>query len=192
MQTGKVIKMAEREVKKWITVNGHHVPIYKDNQTMLDTLIFKATSAPSELTLEERKQVEKWVDDNQEIQGTVYRGLDLSDSQVKKLKIGEKFRMEDRLTSFSKDKNIAKNFATFHLNDNSWLGNNGVILQEDNAVGVDISNISKFESEQEILVNNKTSYIITAIDHEEVKVPGYHGYLEDRTITIVKVKRRSN
>lgn len=193
---------------QWITKGGKHIPIseYVDKEPNkerqieenkkqadmkeIEPLIRKATSSPSDLLQSERKQLEEYVDKYGSNQGTIYRGLDLPDYAVKNLKVGEEFKMQDRLTSFTPDKSSAEEFAKRHLRDFSRFGNNAVILKEEEGFGINISAMSKFENENEVLVNNKGNYIIKKVQKTKGKNPGYHGQLENVDIWIITVERK--
>ena len=72
--------MAEREIEKWVTINGHHVPIYKDgttaNKNINITIGDEGVKIHQDISLEEKKQmVYDFYDKygiNVEISGTGY------------------------------------------------------------------------------------------------------------------------
>lgn len=51
--------MAEREIEKWVTVNGHHVPIYKDAIDTQKSQIEKATKDRE--SFNKQKRIENYV-----------------------------------------------------------------------------------------------------------------------------------
>ena len=141
-----------------------------------------------DLLKSEKQQLADYVSNNSRNQGVIYRGLDLSDKQFANLKGGDTISASDAVESWSKKQSSAREFAIQNVNSPSVYGHNAVILKDTSGKGVDISNISKFQGESEILVSNK-DYVVDNIKQTTTTTYGYAGKKMNTPLTIITVRK---
>lgn len=156
----------------------------------ISPLVFKFTNGLEDMSAEETRALQDFVEGNATNMGTLYRGLDLTDNQLKALKVGESLKEDERLTSYSKDFEIAQDFSQRNMDQYSRLGHNPVIVKEKNGKGVDITGHSKYSSESEVIVSAKGAPTITKIEEKTGSRYGYRGQKESYTYTVVTVDRK--
>lgn len=149
---------------------------------------YSSSILATELLKSEKQQLADYVSENSSNQGVIYRGLDLSDSDFANLKVGETLSSADVVESWSKKQSSAREFATQNVNKSSIYGHNAVILKDTSGKGVDISNISKFKGEAEVLVPSN-NYIVDDIKQTTTTTYGYGGKKVETPLTIITVRK---
>ena len=145
------------------------------------------TTSMSDLSKSGYETLRNFVENNQSSQGTTYRGLDITDSELSELEVGGTLNPKNVVESWSKSMDTATTFATFNVNSHSYFGNNPVVIIQPKTKGVDVSGTSKFETEQEILTASRP-LTITDIQKKNITTYNNFGQKQKTVLTILKVK----
>lgn len=139
------------------------------------------------LSAAQQNTLKTFIQDNEAGYGTAYRGLDISDAELNSYKVGDVINPRNTVDSFSTSMRAAQEYATRHLYDFDINSHNAVVLVQDKTKGIDISGVSFFEGEREILTVAKP-VTITSIKKRNITTYNRRGRQQMAVLTILGVK----
>lgn len=100
---------------------------------------------------------------------TIERGIRMTDVDIDQLKVGQTITQQNRVSSWTTDKNLAKKAATNKLKSNE----SGVIFhmqppKNGYINGVSVAHVSKKPQEEEVIVSGKSLQVIKLITEEQI------------------------
>ena len=133
-------------------------------------------------TAAKAKEIQDYINASPKYDGTIYRGMSMSDEQLAILQVGGVFNEEKyAVSSWSSKEMVGQRYASSSFNEN---GGNRVVFEYDNpSQGTPVQHLSVFETESEVLVNNK------GVNYEIVSIEKYYkGKNNEREFTRIKLK----
>ena len=166
------------------SIGKRKVIMSEDIKSMIQTL----SHSGSNLSNVGLQKVKAFIDANKTNQGTTFRGLDVSDAILNSYKVGDEIPKVNEIDSWSTSQSVAQDYATQNINNFNISGNNPVVLVQNNTQGIDISDVSFFSGEKEILTVGK-NYKIVGIQKQNITTYDNRGDEQQTVLTILRVNK---
>lgn len=123
--------------------------------------------------------IQRFINASPKYEGTVYRGMSVSDDMLSQLTVGATFdESKYAISSWSSREDVGQRYANIATHE--WGGNRVVFEINNHKHGTPVAHLSPYAVESEVLVNNK------GVEYRIIGVETY--YKKDREYTKIKLE----